>query len=119
MKKRKTIAIWLMVGLFLPILPVAALAETGLEPPETIEEAKTFGLGILRSLPEAVKKIWQEQVLPLWQRMWQWFKEQLRKLWHWFLGLLGREVERVKPEIEEKVEQTKQSLWQRFKNLFK
>lgn len=88
------------------VLPFGVLAQV--EPPETPEEAGNFIMEILRKLPREIKRIWQEEVVPLWQKM-----------WNWFLGLLGREVERVKPEIEEKVEETKQSLWQRFRALFR
>ncbi len=116
-------AIWIIGGLFVPLLPIMAYEGSGIEQPQTVEEAKGFGLEILKGLPGAVKELWQEEVVPLWQKMWDWFKEQLTKLWNWFLGLLGREVERIKPEIEEKieekVEETKQTLWQRFKGLFK
>lgn len=124
-KKVYNILIILSIGAL--ILPVGILAQT--EPPHTLEEAKDSGLEILRGLPGAVKKVWQEEAVPLWQKMWNWVKSLLEKiwnwflgilknLWNWFLGLLGREVERVKPEIEEKVEETKQGLWQRFKGLF-
>ena len=118
-KTHKAIAIMLLTGLFLPVLPCLVQGDSGLEQPKTIEEAKGLGFKILQGLPGAVKRVWQEEVLPVWQKMWEWFKKQFKKIWHWFLGLLGKEVERVRPEIEEKVEETKQSLWQRFKGLFR
>jgi len=121
----KIIIICLTASLFLPIM-----AQGEMEPPENLEEAKGFGLEIIGQLPGAVKKIWREEVLPLWQKMWDWLKGQLQKLWDWLkaqlqklwnciLGLLGREVEKVKSEAKEKQEEIQKSLWQKFKDLFK
>lgn len=79
-----------MAGLFLPLT-----AQGEANPPKNPEEAKGFGLEILKQLPEAVKEVWQERVLPLWQKMWEWSKTQLKKLWDWFMELLNKEVKKI------------------------
>ena len=103
--------------------------------PETIEGAKTIGERILRDLPEAMKKPWQEAVA-IWERMWNWFKNLwysyiypwFQNLWYKINSFLGREVERRKPGVKEEFEKEKQemkeeipktgkSLWERFKEL--
>ena len=99
---KKLIVICLITGLFLPLI---ALGE--LEQSQNLEEAKGFGLTILKKLPEAVKRVWQEKVLPLWQKMWEWlktqlqrvwnwFKLQLKKIWNWIIELLDEGVEKLK-----------------------
>ena len=121
---KKIVVISLMAGLFLPLMV------QGGEPPQNLEEAKGFSLAIIKDLPGAIKRVWQEEVLPLWKKMWDWvkaqlqkvwgwFKAQLQKLWNWVLRLLGREVERVKSSAKEKQEEIQKSLWQKFKDLFK
>ena len=122
---KKIVIICLITGLFLPLM-----VQGEVEPPKNLEEAKGFSLDIIKKLPEAMKRVWREEVLPIWQKIWQWlkiqlqklwgwFKIQLQKLWNWILGLLGREVEKVKSEAKEKQEEIQKSLWQKFKDLFK
>lgn len=105
--------------------------------PETLEEAKTVGERMLIDFPSVLRKVWQE-ALTIWQRMLNWFRNFWQKyisawfesIWQKISSLLGREVEKRKPEIEEEFEKEKQemkeeipkvskSLWQRFKELVK
>src|SRR3989344_2644725 len=69
---RKSFIILLLLSLFLPSLSFAQ-GEFGAAMPRTIGEAKDFVLGVLSKLPEAVKNVWQEEALPIWQKMWEWF----------------------------------------------
>jgi len=130
---------FLIIGLLFTIaIPVSFAQKLPMtEAPETLEEAKSIGEGILRDLPEALKKPWQE-ALAIWGRMLGWFKNIWRsyisawfqEIWYNINSFLGREVERRKPEIEEEFEKEKQemkeeipkigkSLWQRLKELIK
>jgi len=126
---------FLTIGLLLTIaVPVSFAQESPMsEAPETLEEAKTIGERILKDLPEALKKPWQE-ALAIWDRMLGWFKNIIsvwfREIWYNINSFLGEEVERRKPEIEEEFEKEKQemreeipkvgkSLWQRLKELIK
>ena len=112
------------------VLPGVCLAQEQYQFPKTLEEVKDFGLRILEKLPEAVKRTWQEEVWPLWQRMWNWVWPRIEPWWHKFLDFLGKEVEKRKPIIEEELRREKEelkeelprvgeSLWERFKELLK
>ncbi|MBM3251088.1 MAG: hypothetical protein FJZ07_02545 [Candidatus Nealsonbacteria bacterium] len=120
---------FLIIGFLLT--PVAfSLAQEVTRAPETLKEARTIGERTLWGLPEIFKGLWQE-VIEIWRKIFNWFKN----LWNfhilsWFQDILGREVEKRKPEIQEKFEREKQemreeipivtkSLWQRLKELIK
>jgi len=122
---------FLIISFLLIIICPLVLAQA----PETFEEAKSLGERILIGLPEALKKPWQE-ALVVWERMLGWFKNfwrsyispWLKIIWQKIYSLLGKEVEKRKPEIQEEFEKEKQemkgeipkigkSLWQRFKEL--
>lgn len=124
---KNKLIIFLIVSL---VLPGFCLAQEDYQFPQTLEEAKSLGLRILEKLPEAIKRTWQEEVLPLWQRMWDWAWSRIEPWWHKFLDLLGKEVEKRKPIIEEELRREKEelkeelprvgeSLWERFKELLK
>lgn len=109
------------------------LAETP-KAPETLEETKAVGERILWGLPEVFKGLWQE-AREVWGKMLSWFKNIWNSyIYSWFWDILGKEVEKRKPEIQEKFEKEKkemkeeikievpkisESLWQRFKELVK
>ena len=132
-------------------IPVFAFAQAPqgdsiLEAPETLDEVKegTLKVGgqIADTLPGIVGNLWNTQVIPVWQNMWNWTKQELwqkkvqpiaQNLLDKGKILLGREVEQRRPIIEQKLQQTKQELteelqiqtkrvgksfWERFKNLF-
>jgi len=125
---RKTIAILIISGLFLPVFTFAQLSDVQ---PKTVEEAKELGkkaLGIgEKELPGIIGKIWENEVLPIWQKMYNWFLENIWvKVWPY----AEKEIEKRKPLIEEEFEKEKEelkeeapelgkSLWQRFKDLIK
>jgi len=112
------ITLLIITGLLSPIIILAQV-----EPPQTLEEARQFGWEILRNLPQEAKRVWQQEALPLWQEMWNYGKPYLEKSWNWLLGLLGKEVEKIRPEIEKRIEQKKEeakgNLWERFKDFFR
>lgn len=134
-------------GFASPIISHAQGAETPkLEVPDTLEEAKgeavLVGEDIAAELPAATKEIFQTEVIPVWQRMFTWTREALWKgfllppfenIWGDVMALLGQEVERRKPIIEQELEKEKQelkedlqgeasktgqTLWERFQALF-
>ena len=123
------------------VLPQVVFAQT-VEAPETVEEAQAFGINILKSLPEATKRVWHEDVLPLWHKMWQtaqnwwkaiispqidkgiswvsdiWYqsvKPEIQKVLDKIRGLLGQEIEKRKPVIEQEFEKGKQEIKQEIK----
>lgn len=107
------------------ILPSICLAE-GIEQPQTIAQAESLGLKILTALPEAVKKVWQEEALPLILKMWAWAKNvwnsylaaQVNSLWNKLLKLTGKETSpNLKEEFQKEKQEMQKDLWERFKDL--
>ena len=108
-----------------------AAAQSSLDQPETVEEAKELGKKALeigkKELPGIIEKIWEQEVLPIWQKMYNWF---LENIWAEVWPYAEKEIEKRRPLIEEEFEKEKQelreeapelgkSLWQRFKELIK
>jgi len=129
----KIILFFLILGLILPLFSFGQ--EVGpIQPPETIEEAKqATEKGIRKAideLPAIVKKIWREEVVPIWQKMWDYFKgtwlgylkQKLSDFWYSslkpeiqylsqkFRELIGKEVEERKPIIEEEFQKEKEQM---------
>lgn len=119
MKIFKTAIYFLLIlGL---ILPSFAFAQEG-KIPQTLEEAKILGMQILTGLPNAIKKVWQEEALPVWLKMWNWLRPKIEPWWQKFLGLLGKEVpskEQVGQEFQKEKQEMQKDLWERFKELIK
>jgi len=115
-----------------------------IKPPETMEEVKAMGERFLeksgKMLPGILKKAWQEEILPVWKKMYQiwssWWdftiQPWLESIWYKIKGIIIGEVEKRKPQLEEEFQKEKeelkeeikkelpkagQSLWERFKEL--
>jgi len=119
----KTVIILAILGLILANFSLAQ--ET--TPPASFEEAKKIGLKMLKKIPEIIVKTWKEEVLPIWQKMWNWFKINI---WAKIQPRVKEEVEKRKPqikeefkkekkELKEELPEVKKSLWERFKELIK
>ncbi|MGB2761995.1 MAG: hypothetical protein WBC21_00435 [Minisyncoccales bacterium] len=82
----KILIILSIVGL---ILPNFCFAQTTVEAPSTFTEAKDFIISLIKPLPNAMKNIWQNKVLPFWQKMGQkasnWWKSSVLP---WFKNIL-------------------------------
>lgn len=136
---RQTIIILSITGIILPSFSVALTQTPKIETPETLEEAKEMGKKageeLKRELPGILEKIWKEEVLPLWQKMWDWFKNIWDTyLWPKIEPRIKEEIEKRRPIIEEELEKEKKemmeeikeqapkvgkNLWERFKDLIK
>ena len=134
---KKTISILILSIILLPSFSMAQ--ESQLTPPETLEEAKQIGEKALevgeKELPGAIQRIWKEEVMPIWQKMFDWFKTNYwSKIEDWFKRIIRPEIEKRKPGIEEEFQKEKeemkeevkselpkvgQSLWDKFKKLIK
>lgn len=116
------IGLFIAVGLVMPALGLAQ-ERFGAAMPQTIGEAKEFATAILLKLPDAVKRIWSEEALPILQNMWEWAKPKIEPWWNKFLGIFNKEVEKRKPDIEKEFQKEKEEmqkdLWKRFKDLLK
>ena len=114
-----------MVFFLSSLFPAPALAQGAqtLQVPDTIEGVKEgiVGIGdrIARAIPGAIAGIWNNQVIPVWKRMWEWTKNEvwerrvspaLESFSDRVKTLLGQEVEKRKPLIELGLEQEKEEL---------
>jgi len=86
--------------------------DTTIEVPESFEEAQQIGEQALdvgkEKLPDIIKEIWREKVLPVWQKMYDWFYENI---WLKIKGFFSREVE---PRVEQEIEIRKEIVDQEF-----
>ena len=156
-KTSKALLILSLVSLVLPNFCIAQQSAP-IEVPKTIEEGKNVVIKaaekIIELLPEIIKRTWREDVIPLWEKMWQWFKDfwrsyatktfnyvwysnlkpiiksSVQKVGDSFMRFVGKEVdekrsvieeefEKEKKEIRESLPQDTETIWQRFKDLFK
>ncbi|MCD6528243.1 hypothetical protein J7K44_01230 [bacterium] len=123
--------------LFEPIIleKEAVLAQgESVKTPETIEEAKSFSEKILKALPQTIKKLWQEEVLPFWKKTWvKWWhsfiKPWLKNIWQKILSLFEerkplikeefkREKKEMKEEIKKELPKVEKTFWERLKELW-
>lgn len=131
----------IILGLILPSFNFV-LSEQ-ITPPDTPEEAVEMGEKVTEAakeeFPVILEKIWKEEILPFWKRMWNWTKDYWKDtLWPRIKGLWERRVkspvedeaekrkevieERIeteKEEIEEKISETKKSIWEKMKDFLK
>lgn len=114
--------------IFSLVLPSFCFAqEQTTQMPQTIEEAESLGMRILTALPDAVKKVWREEALPLWQKMWDWaqgpwnsyVKPKIEFWWQKFLNFLGKETPDLEKEFQKERKEMQKDLWQRFRDLLK
>ena len=127
--------------LFCLLSPLFAFAqsENQIQVPENIEEVKAIGKKVLtigeKELPGIMQKIWKEEVVPIWLKMYNWFKSRYgERINNWFQKTIKPELEKRKPKVEEEFKKESgemktevkqelpkiwQSLWQKFKELIK
>lgn len=118
-------------------MPSFSFAE--ISSPETAGEIKQIGEKALevgeKEMPGIIKRIWQEEVLPIWRKMYNWFMANIwPKLVGFFNKYLKPEIEKRKPIINEEFQKEKEemkksakeevpaatkSLWERLKELIK
>ena len=132
---KKIISILILSMILLPSFSYGQ--ESQLTPPETLDEAKQIGEKALettqKELPGIIQKIWSEEVMPIWQKMLDWFKANWwPEITDWFKKIIQPEIDKRKPVIEEEFQKEKQqmaedvkselprvgqSLWEKFKAL--
>ena len=118
---KKKLILFLIALIFIPSIPGFVSAQ-GIEAPKDLEGVQQFGKDfwerIKNQLPDLMKKAWQEDILPIWRKMkevWsRWWDSHiqpwLEKIWDKFMVLLGQEVEKRKPYIEEEFQKEKEEL---------
>ncbi|MFH1462427.1 MAG: hypothetical protein ABIG08_01935 [bacterium] len=134
---KKTIIIFALIGLFFSCFSFAQ-SEPQIKAPETVEDAKELGEKAVdvskEELPGIVERIWKEEVLPVWQKMRDWFKNIWLKVENWFekhvYSWVKEKIEKKKPEIQQEFQKEKEelkeeapkvgkSLWEKFKDLIR
>lgn len=129
---RKVVSILILFGF---LLPNFSFAQEVIESPETLEEAKELGEEVLettqKELPGIIERIWKEEVLPIWQKMYDWMKNFWDKyIWSTIGSFIKEEFEKRSPFMKEEFEKEKEemkedvpkvgkSLWEKFKDLIK
>jgi len=88
---------------------------TGIEAPETVDEVKALGEKTLqvgeKELPGIIKNIWKEDVLPIWQKMYNWFNSRYgERIKSWIERIVKPEIEKRKPAVEEEFQKEKTEL---------
>lgn len=122
---KKIIAILILACFLLPNFSFAQKI------PETMEEAGEMGEKLLqegeKQMPSIIEKIWKEEVLPVWQKIWNWFASRIgSKISSW----LNPEIEKrkeifqenfptEKQEMEQEVKTEAASLWNKLWNKLK
>jgi len=134
MNTKRGVIILILLGMILPNFSFAQ--GEGVKLPENWEDIKAIGQRlfdvIVKDLPGVFVKIWQEEVLPIWQKMWNWLKENIfdpyinpffKKEIESRKPIIGTEFQKEKKEMKEgiKIEapQLIKSFWDKFKELIK
>ena len=126
------ILIFLIIsGLFLSNFGFAQAPQ--IAPSETMEEPKEMREQALPGILEKIERIWKEEVLPIWQRIYNWFMTNIwPKIERWFKKeveprteeiekrkLIIEEFKKEKEELKAELSKLGKSLWERFKELIK
>jgi len=136
---KKIIIIFVLVGLISPVFSWAENASEPIRAPGTIEEAKELGEEALevsqKKLPGTLEKIWNEDIIPVWERMYNWYLQNIwPKIESWFKKeveprveeeiekrkpILEEEFQKEKEELKEEIPEVSKSLWERFRELIR
>ena len=120
--------------LFSFLLPIISLAQEGegVKMPETIEEAKDMVGNVIKvgqkELPGNMKNMFKEDVLPVWNKMYGWFKvniwpkaeKEIKKREPALKEDVQKETGEMKEDVKKEVPKISAKiriLWAEFKNL--
>jgi len=126
---KKIIAISILVCFLLPSFSFAQ------KMPETMEEAGELGEKLFqegeKQMPGIIEKMWKEDVLPVWQKMWNWLASHIgSKIMSWLNPEIAKrkenfqenfpgEKEEMKQEVKTQASSLWKDLWNKFKELIK
>ncbi|XOA43124.1 MAG: hypothetical protein ACKKMO_01455 [Candidatus Nealsonbacteria bacterium] len=134
----KTMKILIILIIFGFALANLSFAQQTIQVPENLEEAKEMGEKALetgkRNLPDTLERIWKEDILPVWQKMYGWFEVNIwSKIKDFFQNeviprfkgeyekrkpIIEQEFEKEKEEMKEELPEVTKSLWERLKELW-
>ena len=125
--KKNIIATFLIISIFMPSLSLAfELPKDAEESQELLEKGLEVGK---EELPGLVENIWTNEVVPIWGRMYNWFKNHIWPIFFdWFEKDIEPELERIRTNLEEEFDKEKtevreelpkvgRSLWDKFKEI--
>ncbi|MDO8655150.1 MAG: hypothetical protein Q7R48_01855 [bacterium] len=119
-------------AMFGGVMMVGLLASSGIiAPPETLDEAKGVAEQILLALPRAIQQVWNDEVLPIFNKTWIIGQDLWTKYVWWRIepevnrrkALIPGELEKEKGELSQELQTDLESqggfqgLWERFKVL--
>ena len=126
---KKTIASILVLAILAPSLSFAQQLPSNMEEGKEILEE---GIEVSKSeLPGKIKDMWNNEVWPVWVKMWDWFDGHIFYMVRdWFKKDVEPEIEKRKPgikdefekekeEVKEELPQVGKSLWDKFKEIIK
>lgn len=138
---KNKLAILLILFFIFPVFNFA-FAQT-ITQPETLEEAGEIGERALNvgeeQMPGTLEKIWKEEALPIWQKMYNWAKRNfwdyrlgpwLKNIWQGTVRVFNQEAEKREPiiqeefakekkELKQEAPQVGKTLWEKLKELIR
>lgn len=116
-----SILILFMFGLFSqPLISFAQKTDQLPQIPNTIEETKPLAEKGLKAFPDAMKKVWKDDAMPIWRRTWiKWWKLSIKP---WIENeyyniqiLLENEIKRRKPAVKKEFKREKKEMKQNIR----
>jgi len=133
MKNKLFIFLISLIVVFSSFIFIVKAEEGKVEVPETVGGAKEVLMNMIKvgreQLPQSIKSMWDEEVLPVWGRMLDWFKVNIG-------SKVGEIIKQREPEVKQDFEEEKgemaqdikkeapnfsqylKTFWQEIKNLF-
>ncbi|MBI4123173.1 MAG: hypothetical protein HY458_02340 [Parcubacteria group bacterium] len=103
------------------VMMAGMIASSGLiMPPQTLDEAKGVVEQILLALPRAMQQVWNQELLPILNKVWIIARDLWTKYVWWRIEPeLEKEKEELSRELQTELESQGgfQGLWERFKTL--
>ncbi len=99
----------MLAGFLWPCFSFAQFENPPIPQPETAQQAQELGNKAWDfakgSLPGIIKQVWNEQVIPIWTKMWEWFKANI---WEPYLApFFQSEIEKRQPGLKTEFEKEK------------
>ena len=128
MRNKNLLLVLIMSGLILANYTFGAMT---FHVPDTLRGVKNAiydaFLVLKERMPVVLNRIWQETVIPTWQRMFNWFQEHIwakispraREELEKRKSILKEEFPKEKEELKQEIPQASKSFWERFKELIK
>lgn len=113
--KKAFLTIFIILNLSLSSFCIAQETSIDFDVPKTLDEAQQMGEQVLdvgkKELPGVIKELWYGKVLPVWQKMYDWFYTNIwLKIKNFFGSRVKQEIETRKEIVEQEFEQEKKEV---------